>query len=86
MCFPTRPWFRAPGWTSPPATLPVGWDKEVLSGAGSSVLLPHFPEPEREVAREWELCLEARPGHLWGVWGGRWLLEVGASIRVLALP
>lgn len=28
-------------------------------------------------------CLEARPGHLWAYRG---LLEVGAPIRILALP
>lgn len=56
--------------TAPPPSLPVGWDGGVLSyRAGNSVLLPHFPEPEREVAWEWELCLEARPGHL-GACGG----------------
>lgn len=48
-----------------PPSFPLGWDNGVLScRAGNSVLLPHFPEPEREVAWEWELCLEARPEDL----------------------
>lgn len=85
MCFPMRPWFRAPGWTPP---LP---HHSLLAGTVGScpaelgtLCCSLTSQSQKERLRGSGSCVW-RPGQgIWELVGG--ILEVGASIWVLALP
>lgn len=82
MCFPMRPWFRAPGWT-PHHSLLAGTMGSCPAELGT-LCCSLTSQSQKERLHGSGSCVW-RPGQgICGIVGG--ILEVEASIRVLTLP